>query len=179
MGGAIARQLSEAERHEVSSWIATHQDELPEVVRVFFAAHQKYLSAGADLKRRFEETCRELRRALGITASSERRRIGAPLGAVPGGGARSAAENEEQRLLAKRDRVHHLGQWHCGLSERHTRTAERIDKRLERMKQEQREEGPSAEELALIEEIRVEDIDLTPEQEAKAAAAGRALWEHM
>ena len=179
MGGAIARQLSEAERHEVSSWIATHQDELPEVVRLFFAAHQKYLSAGEDLRRRFEETCRELRQALGITASSERRRSGAPLAAVPGGGVRSAAKNEEQRLLAKRDRVHELGVWHSGLSERHTQTAERIDKRLEKMKQEQRIEGPSAEELALIEEIRVEDIELTPEQEAKVAAEGRALLEHM
>jgi len=176
--GITSIQLSEAQRHEVASWIETHQESLPEAVRIFLAAHEKYLSAGVDLGRRFEETYRELRRALGITASSERRRSGAPLAAVPRAGVRSAG-NAQEKLEAKRDRSQHLGRWHGGLTDRHTQTAQSIEKRLEKMKRDQTVEGPSAEELAVIEDMRVEDIELTPEQEAANEVRAEEFVAHL
>ena len=101
MGSHSAIALSEAQCQEVSTWIAAHEESLPEPVRIFLKAHQKYLTAGEDRRRRFEETYRELRRALGITASSERRKSGGPLAGVPRVGAGRNSGTEEERLLAK------------------------------------------------------------------------------
>lgn len=57
----------------------------------------KYLEAEGNLRRRFDAAVRELRRAMGITPSSERRRSGSPLSALPPERAR-AAQTEQERL---------------------------------------------------------------------------------
>ena len=180
--GAIA--LNEAQWHEVSTWIAAHEGSFPESVRIFLRAHQKYLTAGEDLRRRFEETYRELRRALGITASSERRRSGDPLEAVPQGGGERNSENEEERLLAKRDRCLSLGLWHEGLVEQHTCTGERIEEKLEEMKRNQTEAteagaSTSSVEQEIFEKTMTEEIEQTPEEKAAALARAEAFVARM
>jgi hypothetical protein len=169
------KALSEAQRHEVAEWISRHEESLPESVRIFLGAHQKYLSAGKDLDRRFEETYRELRRAMGITPSSERRRSGAPLASVPRGG----TGNAKERLAAKLKRSDHLGLWHAELSNHHDRNSRRMAERLKKMKEAQGIDRLSTEELEIAEKMSAEEIELTPEEKAAAAKRGKEFVEHL
>jgi hypothetical protein len=181
----LATQLSREQRHEVASWITAHQSSVPESVGVFFAMHYKYLAADGDLGRRFDETCRELRRALGIIPSSERRRSGDPLARIAGRSCASV-QDERQRLEGQRERSDRLSQWHAGLNTRHTDNAKRIKDKLEKMKTEptiepmmERECGISAMERKLIEQMPVESIELSEEQQAEVDAIARRFVEHL
>jgi hypothetical protein len=178
--------LSREQCHEVASWIEAQLSSAPESVRIFLAPHQKYLLAGADWRRHFEQTIRELRRALGITPSSERRRSGHPLAGV--GRSDAASENDErQRLQAQRDRSDRLSRWHDGLTRRHGDKARRAQEKLEKMKNkpkkdpmiEPEQQGPSALELELHEQIPVESIELTEEQEAEVKANAKEFVERL
>lgn len=181
MNAVAAIHLSREQRHEVASWIAANEKSLPEAVRIFLMAQQGYLTAEGDLARRFDETCRQLRRALGIVASSERRRSGSPLAKVLQGRIESAA-NEQQKLEAQRDRSVHLSDWHIGLTEEHTHNAKRLEGKLEKMKNKPtipRQEGPSALELELAKEIAAESIEPTAEEKACAQARSREFVENL
>jgi hypothetical protein len=173
--------MSREQRHEVASWITANEKSVPEPVRIFLLAHQEYLKADGDLRRRFNETWRELGRALGIIASSERRRSGNPLAQVSRGRIESA-QNQQQKLEAQRDRSVRLGDWHTGLTNQHTRNAKRLEDKLEEMKNKPtipRQEGPSALELQLAEEIAAEPIEPTAEEKARAEARGWEFLEHL
>ena len=153
---------------------------------MFLAPQQKYLLADGDRRRRFEQTIRELRRALGITPSSERRRSGHPLCGV-GRRAERSADDERQRLEAQRDRADRLSEWHAGLNVRHNDRARRAREKLEKMKNkpksepmvEPEQQGPSALELEIYEEMPVEEIELSEEQEAKAKKQAKEFVEHL
>jgi len=158
-----------------------NEKSVPEAVRIFLAAHQRYLQAEGDLSRRFEETIQQLRRALGIIASSERRRSGDPLANVPRGRAQSA-DNEQQRLEAQLARSGRLGKWHAGLVDQHSCKFNRLEEKLEKMKSQSTqptEQGPSALELQLAQQIAVESIELTAQEQARAEARGREFVEHL
>jgi hypothetical protein len=181
--------LSAEQRREVDAWIGAHLIEVPESVAVFLTLHRQYLTAGQDLCRRFNETLRQLRRALGITSSSERRRSGSPLSAVPGTEPAGATTAQEQ-LEQQRDRSHRLGDWHADLRERHGRRANRIEERLAKMKtdppapvaaqQDKPVEPESPEPLQEVtEDTPVEQIELTEEERARARACGVELADHL
>lgn len=175
MSKSVAISMSEAERLEVANWITENRESFPLPVRRFFLVHIKYLSSRDDMGRRFDETYRELRRALGITASSERRRSGSPLAAVPKGGARSSNGDEVQRLLVQKERSVHLGLWHSKLADRHIAGAARTEEKEVKAK-----EGYSEEELRLIADIPpVESIELSPEQEAENLERAQKFGEHL
>jgi len=128
-----------------------------------------------ELSRRFEDTYRQLRRALGIDASSERRRSGDPLAKVSKSGVQSLRD-ERERLQQHRERSDRLSEWHAGLNERHKHDAKRYEERLEHMNKDEQmlPEGPSAAELKLMEQTRREDFHLTQEQkQAHAQQAKR------
>ncbi len=174
-------ELSTEQRHEVASWIALNQASLPEPVRVFLALHSKYLGSDGDLRRHFDATVRELRRALGITPSSERRRSGSPLSSLPPEKARPA-QTEEERLEEQLDRTVHLQGWHAELKKRHHRNAKRIKNRLTKVKAAAatvREQEPPMSSQEVTDETPVEDIELTPEELAECQASARQLGEHM
>jgi hypothetical protein len=181
VANTTAKELNEAQRHEVSAWIEAHQDSVPESVRIFLTAHQKYLKAGVDLGRRFEETVRELRRALGITPSSERRRSGNPLANVPRAGAQKGL-SERERLEGQKERSEHLSQWHVGLGDRHTQQVERLEEKLEQMKRNQTQgvgEDKQAWEQEIDEDTPLEQFEPTEEQKAAAKAQSKAFVEHL
>lgn len=147
--------------------------------------HRKYLLAGVEpaveLRRRFEETYRQLRRALGIEASSERRRSGDPLAAVAKSDVRSIS-NERERLESQRNRSDRLSRWHSVLDERHRSKADRYEEKLKKMDSDQSEypEGPSARELKLLEELPpVEEIELTEQEEARHAERAKQFVERL
>lgn len=181
-----ATLLSREQCHEVASWIEASLSSAPESVRIFLGPHQKYLLAGGDVRRRFDEMCRELRRALGITRSSERRRSGDPLADVGRAVARSATD-ERQKLEARRDRSDRLSDWHDGLTKRHRDQAKRSEEKLTKMKNEPKsdpmiepeQQGPSALELQLHAEMPVEEIELTAEQHAEVKANTKVFVAHL
>ena len=188
MNPVPATSLTTEQLNEVNSWIGENLSQVPESVAIFLTLHRKYLTAGQHLRRRFNETWRELRRALGITPSSERRRSGSPLASLPGGPLGSAT-TQRQRLEQQRDRSYRLGDWHNDLNEQHTSKAKRLTEKLAKMKKEQPPPPPptSAEEpepvpMATLQELieqPVEEIELTEEERAESHARSAEFVEHL
>lgn len=176
MDPVAATPLTAEQLREVDAWIAANLAGVPESVAAFLELHRHYLTAGEKLPQRFNETLRQLRRALGITSSSERRRSGSPVSAIPAAKP-GRKETEQERLEQQWDRCCRLGEWHQDLHQRHTRRANRIDERLVKMKTkpappvatEGDEPAPSfpASLQDIIDDTPVESIELTEEERAE------------
>jgi hypothetical protein len=178
---APVTKLNAAQRREVASWVEQNLASLPEPVRVFLAVHQKYLIAGDDLRQHFEATCRELRRALGITPSSERRRSGNPLACLPLG-AGCSAKTKQARLEEQIDRSTRLSGWHGDLNTRHQDQATRLEEKLTKMKTTlttDLEYEASPTNLYGVEVTPLEEIELTEEQKAASHASALEFGEHL
>jgi hypothetical protein len=188
MDPVAATPLTAEQRREVDAWIETHLAEAPESVAAFLKLHRRYLNAGQDLPRRFNEMVRQLRRALGITSSSERRRSGSPVSAIPSTQC-GRANTEQERLEQQLDRSHRLGDWHRDLRKQHTRAAKRIEERLAKMKTkpphpvsaqgDQVEPSSPISLQDLIDEMPVDSIELTEEEKAETRAATDAFVERL
>ncbi len=189
---ATTAALTPEERHEVDAWIGTHLAEVPESVAAFLTLHRHYLTAGQDLGRRFNETLRQLRRALGITPSSERRRSGRPLASVPTQGDKAKQPpTPRQRLEQKRDRCQYLGDWHVDLYDRHSQKITCIEEKLAKMEPDPPPSSAttedSAEKAAVVsqDEITIDTplsdpaFEPTEEQKAKSRGRGIELADHM
>jgi hypothetical protein len=102
--GATATELSVEGRHEVVAWFETHRATLPPIVQFFLVLHLGYLATeSSGIERKLRAAIREIRRALGIVPSSERRTSGSPLAALPPLG-KNAGENERERLELQAER---------------------------------------------------------------------------
>jgi hypothetical protein len=163
-------ELSTEQRREIVAWIEENEARLPESVRLFMALHRRYLAASGDVHRSsFDATWRELRRALGITPSSEKRPSGSVLAGIPPEQAKSPREKLEEQL----GRTKRLGVWHRGLSKHHHGKAERLEEKLANMPT----EPPSGPEIT--EETPVEEIPLTEEEKAEVEANAEAFAQRM
>jgi hypothetical protein len=174
-------ELSAEQRREIARWIEQSLPGVPESVRVFLEPHCKYLNSEGDLRWPFDATYRELRRALGITPSSERRRSGSPLSSLPPEEARTA-QTEEDRLEKQLNRSSRLEGWHGELKKRHRRRGKRIKKRLTKLKaaaKAGREQEPQVEEQEVTEDTPVEEIELTPEELAETQAHAIEFCKHL
>jgi hypothetical protein len=189
MDPVIATPLTAEQLHEVDAWIEAHLAELPESVAALLKLLRHYLTAGEELPQRFNEMVRQLRRALGITSSSERRRSGSPASAIPAA-ERGRAKTARERLEQQRDRCCRLGDWHRDLHKQHTRRAKRIAKRLAKMKTRTAppiltKEGDSPEPSSptslqdIIDDTPVESIELTEEERAETRAQSREFADRM
>ena len=169
-------ELSVAERQEIAAWIETNNASLPGSVRTFLQIHHPYLKAGNDPRKALHAAWLELRRALHLTPSSERRRSsGSPLSNVP----RSKGASETPRTLADQAaQARRLTDWHDELKKRHHRRAKRLEEKLAAMSKKQ-QTNASAQEQS--EEIipRVEDIELTEEELAESEAVSNQFVEHV
>jgi hypothetical protein len=170
---APAPELSAEQRQEVAAWIEKNSDRLPEAVRIFLALHQKYLAAGADVRRRFETAWRELRRALGITPSSERRRSGNPLSVIPPDKG-ATAKSKQAWLEQQHARSVQLGDWHKELKKRHHRRAKRLKAKLAEMAKEQ-----TMEQAPQLDIPPLDDFERTEEEKAEDAAAAEVFAQHL
>jgi hypothetical protein len=183
---AAAAPLSREQIHEMASWFKDNESTLPEGIRFILSLLLSFLAGSGELRLRVNELGRELRRALGITRSSERRRSGEPLAVVSRAAARSATD-ERQRLEAQRDRSDRLSKWHDRLADQHLEKAKSSEEKLTKMKKkpksdpmiEPEHQGPSAQELELHEQMPVEQIELSQEQEAKVEANAKVFVEHL
>jgi hypothetical protein len=132
MAAKATTELTAEQCREVAAWIAANRKNLPASVRTFLALHEAYLAAGEGdpLRRALEAAWRELRRALHVTRSSEKRRSsGSPLAGLPG----APATSERESLEAQRARGQQLADWHRRLGRKHIERAKRLAKRLAKM----------------------------------------------
>lgn len=172
--------LSAEQRREIAAWFEAHQAELPESVRTFLAVHQRYLTAEGNLRKAFDAVQRELRRALHITPSSEKRRSsGAPLAELPPaepGAPRTDREKVEQQI-ARSDR---LAGWHRELRRRHRRRIAKLERRLEKMAATKADDAPGDKTMAhKPERLEAIELELTPEEIAADAAANKLFTQHL
>lgn len=169
-----ANALTAEQRLEVAAWLEQNSATFPEAIRPLIVLLQKSLSVEGNARKAFESVQRELRRALGITASTERRRSGSPLAGTPREGLVSA-QTEREKLEGQLDRAERLGGWHGGLRNRHNERVERLRERLAKMLREQSDDAKQS----AVEIPRLEDIQLTAEQEAENKAAGAQFAQHL
>jgi hypothetical protein len=167
-------ELNAAQRLEIAAWIAANVALFPEPVRIFLALHQKYLGAEGDARAPFESAWRELRRAMRITPSSERRPSGAPLSAIPPG-AVCGPQSEREKLEELLSRTSRLSDWHRGLDDKHGRRAKRLQEKLAKMATGQNDDEVDD----ITEATPVEEIELTAEEKAAAKAYGEQLGQRM
>lgn len=163
--------MSAEHRHEVATWIEANSSSLPESVRTFLAIHRPYLVAeGSSAMKALDAALRQLRRALHLTPSSEkRRRSGSPLANLPKvDAARSAREALETEIA----RSQRLPDWHRDLKKRHHAHGKRLKEKLAKMPIEEKDAGPN-------ETLRLEDIELPPEGRAEAQAARDSIAAHL
>jgi hypothetical protein len=176
MAQPAKEELSAEQRREVAAWIAANREHLPDAVRVFLTLHEPYLAAEGDPRRALEAAYRELRRALHITPSSEKRRpSGSPLADVPKEKsiiARIAREEIEGQIA----RGSQLADWHRGLNQRHNERVKRLEEKLAKMPIEKTDDHAKPE---IKETVALEDIELTEENLAEAKAAGERFGEHL
>lgn len=161
-------EFSAEQRREIEAWIEANISEVPDSVRAFLTLHRTYLSVEGDPRRALESAWRELRRALHLTPSSEKRRpSGSPLAGVPRQEPQAAHQSEREKLEAEQARGLELADWHKMLEDRHHRRSARIKEKLAKMPTEKKTDDAAA-----LDDIpRVEDIELTPEE----IAANRAF----
>lgn len=171
-----SKHLTPEGLREVAAWLDEHSSSLPDTVRAFMEMHQAYLLATSGAAKALATTFRELRRALGITPSSEKRPSGRPLEGLPkpeGRQAEGAVQGGRAALEAERERRLALGDWHDGLHHRHHDRVKRIEEQLARLPP---DETSAA---ALAESITLESIQLSPEQKAESAARGRRYADNL
>jgi hypothetical protein len=168
--------LSVAEqRLEVATWYAANKATLPEPVRAIFEICRPAFSPTFNSRKVLSSVAQELRRALGITPSSERRRSGSPLSGMPREKAETA-KTQRERLEAELARTDRLGDWHDELHDRHEGKAKRLRDKLSKLDVESPGTGTQA---SLADEVRLEDIERTPEQKAASRAYGIAFGKRM
>jgi hypothetical protein len=178
MAAKAQTDLSAEQRREIVAWFEANSAQLPESVRIFLALHQKYLAEDGDPRRAFESTYRELRRALRITPSSEKRKSGSPLATLPPSKPASA-KGELERLEVRIERTRQLRAWHDVQKERRDKEITRLEEKLIKMRTKKTDEIGQEELEELMECTRLEDIAPTPEEQAKADAAADRFVEHV
>ncbi len=175
MGVPTQTELSGEDLQEVAEWIEANREQLPGCVRAFLALHEPYLAGQGNLKKALDTALRELRRALHLTPSSEKRRpSGSPLAGLPTTGPVSA-NSERERIEEEIARCNRLGDWHRALKKRHKKRVKKLEEKLAKMPEAQtNEHGKEIEQVP-----RVDDIELTEEEVADAKAAGARFAEHV
>ena len=140
-------------------------------MRIFLGVHHRYLIAEGNLKKAFESAQRELRRALHLTPSSEKRRqSGSPLAGLPSQDGGDATTSPAEKLEHEIAEAQRLVAWHRELKKRHGRRSKKLKERLAKMTAE-KTQGDGSKKGHQPE--RLEDIELeqTPEEIAADAAA--------
>jgi hypothetical protein len=170
-------ELGDEDRRQIASWIEANSAQLPPVVRGFLALHLSYLSASANLQQSLNAALRELRRALHITPSSERRRrSGSAADGLPPSTQPVAAESPEQFLAQQIARSDELAGWHRTLLKRHADRGKKLKKELKKMSTQKSESGAKPPVPTIP---RLEDCELSDEDRADCVRAGKTFAEHL
>ena len=136
-----------------------HARDLPDCVRAALAQTEYLWSALEGSRYQLNKALMHLRRAMGIVPSSERRKSGDPIGPSKQADGLKTAEDSGYKETPY-ERSHRLSKWHRNLSRRHTRKAKKLKKKEEQM-------------------TRVEDIELSEEEEAEIEKENQEFTERM
>jgi len=124
--------LSTEAQAELAAWLAEHGGELPTPVRIALEQHTALQRALRGSKRELAALVRQLRRAMGITARSERRASGDPVGATSGGDGRRPRTVRE-KLEVSHERSQRMSGWHIDLAVRHETDMKRTEAKMNGM----------------------------------------------
>jgi len=134
--------LSSDDQRNLKTWVAENADTVPSYVKNALAQHDLLLEALAGKAQQMRCTVLQLRRALGITASSEKRgSSGSPIGATMNPGD-SKPKNPEERAHLKLERI-------LGLEAKHRLMAKKYRRALKNLTDDK---------------TKAEDIELTAEE---------------
>lgn len=149
-------------RSEATDWLNRHRDEIPASVALAIDLSLKIAASMADKRASGRALLLQLRRALGIISSSERRRSsGKPLAGAP----KKAKQDRLEKIAALRsdlNRTKTLGKWHRRLGSRHGRKGKILEGRL-----------------MVLEQTPIDDDDFSPEEEARLAQEDQECAERM
>lgn len=112
------RPLSPSDVSEIRSWYAENEATLPDIVKRLWEHYEALLAALAAAGGETRSLLAELRRALGITPSSERRR------------SEKAPGDRRARLVASRGVHLSRADWHKGQGRKHLLMARDVEKKL-------------------------------------------------
>ena len=146
--------LTQAQRAELDAWVRQQGDSLPQPVRAALSQHGALCEALLGGRRKLSRVLVQLRRALGITQSSERRRNPDPLGPLSQAGEAASKQSKRQSLALKIERYQWLAAWHKNLVKKHRRKLNAMKNKLTRMPVE-----PEVDEDDLSEEEQAEVLE--------------------
>ncbi len=132
-------EFNAEQQKEIVAWIDQNRATFPEPVRVFLEFHHQYLAADGNACKSFDSTYRELRRALGITPSSEKRpsnsrsAIISPDSQFNNKDSGVDVNDPRKKLENELERTTHLRGWHGKLHNRHKKRVKRIKEKLAKM----------------------------------------------
>jgi len=174
---AVLSPFSSAEHQVMVTWLRENLARAPEPLHGLLGTWLKALEGVGSLRRRVDELTRELRRAWGVTPSSERRpsergKQGAAAGGVAAGAAKKLTA--EQRLEQALERAQRVRDWHLKQSRKQRRREAQLSRRLASMRKQQSQESAPVPPVVDDDDDSgplpaLEDIQLTPEEEAEAA----------
>lgn len=151
--------LSPEQRAEFNKWVEEHGADLPASVRAVLSQTQYLWSALEGGNYQVKKLVMELRRAMGIIPSSERRKSGDPIGP-----AKQADDlkpkDKSKNAETPSEKADRLSKWHGNLSRRHGRRAKKLKNKEAQM-------------------TRVEDIELTAQDEAELEQEHQELLERL
>lgn len=124
--------LTQAQRAELVAWLLEHEHSLPPSVRVALQQHSALCDGLLGSRHKLSQVLLQLRRALGITASSERRSSGDPL-APATAAEQSRPPSLRQRLELGIERQERLLAWHQELIDKGKRILQTKRSKLMRM----------------------------------------------
>lgn len=130
----------------MAAWLGAHGTTVPEAVCIALQQHSALCEALEGSEQRLRAVLVQMRRALGVSPSSERRKSRDPLGPVSGGDGKRAL-SDIGKLKLNRDRLDRLSKWHGRLQRKQRRKVQKIDKKLK--------------------ELPVDEIPLSAEEEAE------------
>jgi hypothetical protein len=157
-GPSETRPLTEAELSAAAAWLAERADNLPPAVARLIKVGLTCAIQLANPNVKIHAMALQMRRALGITPSTERsRKAGGPLDGLPKGG-NKARMSPKERLEHQHSRLGSLSKWHRDIARRQRAERKKVGKRLKNLEME-------------------EEVELTPEEDAAELAREQAEFE--
>lgn len=153
------------ELQQLTEWLTAHGDTVPDFVREALKHHVAVVDSLHGNRYKLSQALAALRRALGITPSSERCRSGDPVGGLNVDEGKGP-ENQRARLEFKAGRSDALADWHQQLGRRHRKEAKKTRGKLMQLED---VAPPDAKEEVLTEE----------QEQAEIAEESRQYREHV
>lgn len=145
------------DRQEIEGWLKSNEGNLPEAVAAAIRLALITLDkCSGSSRQKAREILKQLRLAMGIDPSSEKRKnSGDPFAEAPKGSRENRPKNKKEKLALSKENHDRLQKWHKNLSRKHKGKLMDIDKKL----------------------MSLDDIKLTPQEEAEIEQESREHFE--